>query len=212
MTSDRRSILSQVDGFCSGAPADSHIRDVDLDGTGEFKDLQTGERTNDPLRFDDPKAMHKLVLVNFFSSRKEAEYRIMKNLAEVAKRLDGKIGSEVFINSVSLDPDYDTFERLQQLAGELQAPEGWCFVRATGNANKELMSRMNRLRGYMSQHKVFYGKPGGFWGTFPGHNSPDELADRIARSIPGPRPTQWRRAGPAKRGQEPRPWTAREVV
>jgi cytochrome oxidase Cu insertion factor (SCO1/SenC/PrrC family) len=152
------------------------------------------------------------VLVNFFSSGHEEQYRIMKNLAEVAKRLDKKVGSEVFINSVSLDPEYDTFERLQQLADELQAPDGWCFVRATENANKELMGRMNRLRGYMSRHLVFYGKPGAFWGTFPGHNSPDELADRIARSVPGPRPAQWRRAGPAKRGHEPRPWTAREVV
>lgn len=212
MTTDRRSILSQANGFCSGAPADSAVRDVDLDGAGEFKDLQTGQRTNDPLRFDDPKAMQKLVLVNFFNSRHEEQYELMRNLSRVAKRLGNKVGTEVFINSVSLDPDNDTFERLQEIARDLEAPEGWCFVRATQNANNELISRMNRLRGYMSRHLVFYGKPGSFWGTFPGRNDPDELADRIARSIPGPRPAQWRRAGPAKRGHEPRPWTAREVV
>lgn len=194
-----------------GLFADPQVRDVALDSSGEFIDVQENKRMGDPLRIDDKRARNKLILINFFSTRYEQQMRQMKNLAEVAKRLEKRIGREVFINSVSLDPDHDTPERLQKLAKELDAPAGWTFVRADKAAGNELVKRMNSLRGYMRPSLVFYGSPTGYWGTFPGLNDPDELADRLASSIPGSKPSTPRRAGPARRGEEKLPWTAREV-
>lgn len=208
--STRRDLFSRILKG-GGLFANPQIRDVELDGNGEFVDVQLGKRMGDPLRLDDKKVQKKLVLINFFSTRHEQQLQQMRNLAEVAKRLDKKIGRDVFINSVSLDPSHDTVERLEKLAKELDAPAGWTFVRASTHAGNELVGRMNRLRGYMRPSLVFYGSPTGYWGTFPGLNSPDELADRIARSIPGPKPKKLVRAGPARRGEEKLPWTAREV-
>jgi len=187
------------------------IRDVGLDSDGSFRDLKRDERMGDPLDFDKEEVRNKLVLVNFFTTGGERQQPIMGNLAQIAKRLDRRMEKEVLIQSVTLDPERDTRKKLDRFAKSLPITQGWNLVRASQDASKELVGRMNRLRGYTSQSLVFYGVPGAFWGTFPGLNSPDELADRIARSIPGPRPQTPRRAGPARRGEEKYPWTARQV-
>lgn len=187
------------------------IRDVVLNDDRQFVDVQLDKRIGDPLHMDDKNVRKKLILVNFFSSRYDEELAAMRNLAEIARKLGNRLNREVFINSVTVDPEHDTAERLEELAGKLEAPYGWTFVRATGDASKEIEGRMNRVRGYTSRKEVFYGTPGGFWGTFPASNSPEEVADRLSRSIPGPRPKKLRRAGPARRGEEKYPWSARAV-
>ncbi|MEX2500138.1 MAG: SCO family protein [Wenzhouxiangellaceae bacterium] len=185
------------------------VRDVQLDGDGEFIDMQLNKRVGDPLRMDDKLTRNKLVLVNFFSSRSEEQNQTMRNLAEVARRLDKKIGRDVFINSVTMDPDYDTVERLEAYAKELEAPTGWTFVRATGDASQALVGRMGRVRGYTSVREIFYGTPNGFWGTFPANNTPEEVAHRLSNTIPQAKPKKLERAGPVRLGQEKHSWTSR---
>ena len=185
------------------------IRDVQLDQDGEFIDVQLNKRIGDPLRMDDKRTRNKLVLVNFFSSRYEQQTRIMENLARIARLLDKKIGSDVFINSVTTDPEHDTAERLQAFAKELRAPTGWTFVRATGEASQALVGRMGRVRGYTSTQEIFYGMPNGFWGTFPAVNTPEEVAYRLTNVIPRSKPKRLQRAGPVKLGKEKHSWTSR---
>lgn len=207
---NRRGFLSLFTNI-SGLFRNPQIRDVKLDDDGEFVDVQLNKRIGDPLRLDDKRTKNKLVIVNFFSIRNEERQPVMKNLAEIARRLEKRIGREVFINSVTLDPGHDTPERLEKFAKKLKAPEGWTFVRVTTDAAKSLVERMSRVRGYTSGREVFYGMPNGFWGTFPVDNTPEEVAHRLANSLPGTKPKKLRRAGPARRGEEKYSWTAREV-
>jgi len=185
------------------------IRDVQVDSEGEFIDIQLNKRIGDPLRMDDKRTRNKLVLVNFFSSRHEDQNQIMENLARIAKNLGNKLGREVFINSVTTDPGYDTVERLQAFAKKLQAPTGWTFVRATGEASQALVGRMGRVRGYTSTQEIFYGTPNGFWGTFPAVNSPEEVAYRLINVIPRSKPRRLQRAGPVQLDKVKHSWTSR---
>lgn len=189
-----------------------HIRGVAVDGGGHFIDVLTKRRLDDPLRLDDERVQNKIVLVNFFTIRSENETRKMAKVAELAKRLGDKMGHDFFINSVTSDPEHDTPERLATFAEDLGIPVGgWTFVRATDEAYQHMGSRMNRVRGYNSGREVFYGTPGGFWGTFPVDNSPEATAQRLLDSLPGAKPATLRRAGPARRGQERYAWSARDV-
>lgn len=185
------------------------IRDVQLDSEGEFVDVLLNKRIGDPLRMDDKRTRNKLVLVNWFTTRYEQQVWIMENLAEIARRLENKVGRDIFINSVSTDPGYDTVERLQAFAKKLQAPTGWTFVRATGGASQALVGRMGRVRGYTSTQEIFYGTPNGFWGTFPAENTPAEVAYRLTNTIPRAKPKRLQRAGPVPLDKVKHNWTSR---
>ena len=207
---DKRALFNRL----INSPEDTapgQIRHVDVDETGQFLDSELKTPIGDPLRLDEPDLQHKVVLVNFFSLASQARIPTMHNLARVVNGMPGRVGKDVFINSVSIAPEQDSPLLLEKLALDLRAPRGWSFIRATENASRELVGRMNRIRGYTTPELVFYGIPGGYWGTFPAMNSPDELADRILGTVPTEKPATPRRAGPSIRGREHRPWTAREL-
>lgn len=205
----RRGILSWFD--ISRYLRDPRVRDVQLNENGDFVDVQQNKVIGDPLRIDDKKTRGKLVIVNFFSIDNESRLPVMTNLAEIARLFGKKMGRDIFINSVTLDPDEDTAERLEGFADRLKAPDGWTFVRVNTDAARVLVGRMNRVRGYTSGREVFYGTPNGFWGTFPVNNTPEEVVHRLNNSMPGFKSRKLKRAGPAVRGKEKYPWTAREA-
>ena len=208
---EKRALFNQ---FADSARHNSNqrkVRHVDVDDQGRFMDTRSKTLIGDPLQLDRSDFQQSLVMVNFFSLRSQAQVPVMENLARVVERLSGRVGRDIFINSVTLSPEQDTELLLEKFALDLRAPAGWTFVRATRNASGELVGRMNRLRGYTTPSLVFYGRPGGYWGTFPGMSTPEELADRIISAVPTAKPSILRRAGPAVRGQESRPWSAREV-
>jgi hypothetical protein len=189
-----------------------NIRDLVVDKQGRFVDLMTNQQLDDPLRLDAKHVQNKIVLVNFFTLRSEPASQTMARIAQLIKHFGDSVGSDIFINSVTTDPDYDTPKRLAAFAKQLGAPEqGWTMVRAMGDAHHYISSRMNKVRGYTSGREVFYGTPGGFWGTFPVHNAPEVTARRLLDSVPGPKPVALRRAGPSRRGQEKYAWSARDV-
>jgi cytochrome oxidase Cu insertion factor (SCO1/SenC/PrrC family) len=187
------------------------IRDIGVNETGQIVDNDSGEPITDPLRLDEQALRRSIVMVNFFSTRYEEDARRMATLKAIADELGSRVGDHIFLTSISRDPSHDTAERLQAYAKELGAPAGWSFVRASDKAHQNLNQRIFRVRGYTSAKEVFYGTPGGFWGTFPADNSPEEVAHRLIRSVPGPRPSKPRRAGPARLGEYKYSWTAREV-
>lgn len=209
--SDRRNFFTKLFTDPARLFSNPQIRDVELRKGGQFIDVRRNKAVGDPLQMDAEEKRNKLILVNFFSSKYGSHREVMRNLAEIANRLQDRLNREVFINSVTVTPEHDTAERLEAFVEELGAPHGWTFVRATGEASNEIVGRMRRVRGYTSTNEVFYGTPGGFWGTFPAKNSPAEVAHRLAHSIPRAKPETPRRAGPARRGAEKLPWSAREV-
>jgi len=209
--SDRRNFFSKLFSDPARLFSNPQIRDVELGKDRRFIDVQRNQEVGDPLKMDDAEKRNKLILVNFFASQYEAQRSMMRNLADIAARLQDRLNRDVFINSVTVDPQHDTAERLEAFVEELAAPHGWTFVRATGDASDEIVGRMRRVRGYTSTNEVFYGTPGGFWGTFPAKSSPEEAAHRLTHSIPRAKPKTPRRAGPARRGEEKLPWSAREV-
>jgi hypothetical protein len=208
---EKRALFDQLANSARQSDSESKVRHVDVDAQGRFMDTRSRTLIGDPLKLDRVDFQQSLVMVNFFSLRSQAQVPVMENLAKVVEKLSDRMGRNIFINSVTLSPDEDTELLLEKFAFDLRAPAGWTFVRATRNAAGELVGRMNRLRGYTTPELVFYGRPGGYWGTFPAMSSPEELADRIVSAVPTEKPGILRRAGPAIRGQETRPWSAREA-
>lgn len=184
---------------------------IDTRARDAFPDVTVVAHTGERFRFYEDLIEDKIVMVNFMSIRGEALFPVTANLAQVAQRLGDKLGRDVFINSITRDPGYDTPERLRAFADKHGAPRGWRFLTGTQTVSNALATRLYRClsnsedicrppSGKKFIDIVFYGNGGvGVWGAFPGLIDPDDAASRVAWVMPGEVPTgPMRRAGPRR--------------
>jgi protein SCO1/2 len=149
------------------------------------------------IRFYDDLVRGKLVIVNFTYTRCTGSCpRTGANLVRVQRLLGERVGRDVFILSLTLDPEHDRPEALRRHAEALGAGPGWTFV--TGTA--EHMERLRRALGFTdpdpevdadrTQHAVVV-KLGddrsGRWAAVPGLIAPGQIVDALRRVAREPR-------------------------
>lgn len=91
-------------------------------------------RTQDdkPVRFYDDLVQNKTVLVNFiYTSCQKSCLPTTANLARVHNVLGDRVGRDLVLLSISLDPTVDTPKRLKEYAARFGRFQGWYFL--TGN-------------------------------------------------------------------------------
>jgi protein SCO1/2 len=86
------------------------------------------------VRFYEDLIQGKIVVINFFYSRCTGKLcdQGLKNLEHLQKELGDRLGTEVFIYSITLDPEHDTPAVLKESAEAHGAKPGWTFL--TGKA------------------------------------------------------------------------------
>jgi len=95
------------------------------------------------LRFYSDILRDKLVLINFFYTNCPTAPPGMARLFKVQNLLGEELGKNVFILSISVDPERDSLESIQEYAWKYNPKKGWMFL--TGKA--EDMDRINRRLG-----------------------------------------------------------------
>ena len=112
------------------SPAQKYFTDVVLVN-------QNGER----MRFYSDLLKDKVVIINaFFATCTGSCPPMSHNLARVQDALADRMGKDVVILSITVDPAMDTPERLKEYAAKMGAKPGWYFL--TGEqANVELAQR-----------------------------------------------------------------------
>jgi protein SCO1/2 len=81
------------------------------------------------VRFYTDLVRGKTVLINFVYTRCNAVCRPFgRHLAPLQQQLGSRLGRDVFIITVTLDPEYDTPARLKAWGAQFGARSGWKFV------------------------------------------------------------------------------------
>src|SRR4051794_41153078 len=88
--------------------------------------LRTHE--NIKARFYDDLLRGKSVLINLFSIQEDATFGITDNLAKVQELLGDELGANVFMYSITTDPQRDTVRALADFADNLDVRRGWLFL------------------------------------------------------------------------------------
>ncbi len=152
----------------------------------------------------------QVVALNFMSINNEDAYPISKELAKVARGLGTRLGTAVRMISITNDPQHDTPDRLRAFAKQIGAPEGWDFVRASGEDHARVSSRLYhhgpRTPINIKIDVVHYGNDAvGVWSSFPSSIQPDDAITRIMSVMNGkPVSGPLKQAGP-RRLNEPGP-------
>ncbi len=106
-----------------------------------FPNVTLRTQDNQQVRFYDDVVKGKVVLINFmFTTCTELCPRATANLASLQQALGEHAGRDVFLISISVDPENDTPAALKRYAERFHAGPGWTFL--TGKAaDIELIQR-----------------------------------------------------------------------
>jgi protein SCO1/2 len=207
---DRRDFLKGAAAAAAGVAALAVIPgSPDAPKKGVFTDISSAERrrnrfVNVPLtthegrevRFYDDLIRGKTVLLNVMYTICTAEAICplgTANLVAVQELLGPRVGRDIFMYSITLDPENDTPEVLKRYAKGFGARPGWEFLTGT----KEEIERLRRNLGYVdldpvrdrdpSQHSgmLRYGsEPLERWAGCPILSRPGVIAWSLARLEP----------------------------
>lgn len=110
-------------GVATAAPAGSPW------GANYFPNVPLVTHEGQTIRFYDDLIKDKIVIVSFiYTSCKSECPLITANLARVEKLLGDRVGREVFMYSISIDPEHDTPEALKEYAARFHTGPGWLFL------------------------------------------------------------------------------------
>jgi protein SCO1/2 len=146
----------------------------------------------------------KVVLIHFmFTTCNGICPGTTRNLLKVQEQLGDHLGQDVFIDSISLDPEVDTPDVLARYAEALGAKPGWTFL--TGQ--REDIERLRRRLGMYdhdpaidadkTQHSamVVYGNEAtGAWAAVPGLAAPQVIVESVLRLLRSPGAPEARQA------------------
>lgn len=133
----------------------------------------------------------KTVLVNCMSLKNEAVYSVTTNLVEVQRLLGERLGRDVFIYSLTVDPENDRPHVLRAFAEKHGIRPGWLFL--SGQTDDMQLLR-SRLFAHDATHQhgatvvrdcsmglVRYGNEAvGLWGSVPAKSEPEWIVKRLS--------------------------------
>ncbi len=219
MTATRRDILNARRSCAAGEGlAPTSVHEIDLNVRCGLPDITAVDHTGRKLKFYEDCMEGKIFLINFFSIKDDERSGQTAALAKVVKALGDRVGRDVFVTSITVDPENDTVEALAEHAKKHGVRQGWRFIRMSGLEAAIVAQRMyhfNRGAPAGMGRLIFYGNGMNgqrVWGTVATHARPDDVAWRVASIIPKPKPKVFKRAGPARPGENAYPWSNRARV
>jgi protein SCO1/2 len=94
-----------------------------------FTDTMLMNQNGEKMRFYTDLLKGKVVIINcFFATCKGSCLPMNRNLEKVQEALGDRLGKEIYIISLSVDPVVDTPTRLKSYAKQLNARPGWYFL------------------------------------------------------------------------------------
>ena len=148
------------------------------------------------LRFYHDLIKNKVAMIHFMSTRLDGDHKTAQNLAKMQAILGPRLGQYAHLISVTVDPDYDTVERLAEYAAQHNAAPGWSFVTGKADDLQSIRDALFFRPGGHSGHEqhdsqdcsmglIRYGNDlTGHWGSVPTRTDPQWLAERLNWMIP----------------------------
>ena len=107
-----------------------------------FPEIELTTHEGKRVRFYEDLIQDKVVSINFIFTRcSDSCPAETAKLKEVYDRLGDRVGRDIFMYSISIDPEHDTPEALKKFAEKFQTGPGWLFLRAEEEDVRRLEER-----------------------------------------------------------------------
>lgn len=143
---------------CALAAESVSSQDVDRENVRYFTDLEVVTHRGETVRFYSDLLRNKLVVISFFYVNCPTAQPTLVTLFKLQKKLGERLGSDVVLLSISVDPQRDTLEAVRAYAQKFNPHDGWHFV--TGKPenmdiiNKRLGNTLRLPEGHLRQFIV----------------------------------------------------------
>lgn len=151
-----------------------------------FPDVVLTTHEGKPVRFYSDLVKDRIVVFHFTHTACTAGCpRITENVSELRRHLDGRVGRDIFLYSLTTDPQRDTPQRLGRYAERFGAEPGWLFLTG-GTGDLDLLRRKlgfwdpDATDGTEHAGNLRYGNEAfQWWGLCPGLAHPRMIAKSI---------------------------------
>lgn len=121
--------IAQVKSTNISAPAGGSIQEAQTPAHKYFTDVVLINQNGEKMRFYSDLLKDKVIIINsFFGTCQGSCLPLNRNLEKVQEALGDRIGKDVYIISISVDPTVDTPANLKEYAKRLHAKPGWFFL------------------------------------------------------------------------------------
>jgi len=157
-----------------------------------FTDVELINQNGDKMRLYSDLLQGKVVIINsFFATCQGSCLPMNRNLEKVQQALGDRIGKDVYIVSISVDPTVDTPASLKEYAKKLHARPGWYFL--TGD-KQNVDFALNKLGQFVSDKQdhlnifIIGNERTGLWKKAFGLAQSDELV-KVVQSVLSDQPS-----------------------
>jgi protein SCO1 len=144
-----------------------------------FTDVLLINQDNKPMRLYSDLLKGRVVVVNsFFSSCQGACPVMMGTFARLQERFGDRLGTNLYLISVSVDPETDTPERLSDYAHRLKAKPGWYFMTGSKENVEIALQKLGQATPMKEGHSNIFiigNESTGLWKKAFGLSPPDEI-------------------------------------
>jgi len=144
-----------------------------------FSDVQLVDQDGRTLRFYSDVLKGKTVVINaFFTTCTSVCPPMSRNLEKVQEALGDRLGRDVFIVSISVDPLTDTPPRLKEYAQRFHARPGWTFLTGKKENVDWALYKLGQYVENKGDHKTIWligNETTGLWKKALGLAKSDEL-------------------------------------
>ncbi|WP_238066415.1 MULTISPECIES: SCO family protein [Pseudomonas] len=150
-----------------------------------FADVSLLNQDGMPVRLEKDLVGDHLVVMGFIYTSCTTVCPVVSSImGKVQQQLGGRVGQDIHLVSISVDPQRDDARRLQDYAKAFQKGPGWSWLTGTPYAISETLKGLGSFSADLSQHPplilVGDGRTG-HWTRYYGFTDPAVLIDEINR-------------------------------
>jgi protein SCO1/2 len=157
--------------------------------SGHFPNVALRTQDNTPVRFYDDLLKDRIVMINFFYTTCTGTCDMTThNLARVVDAMGDRVGGDVAMLSVTVDPDRDTPGVLKEYAERYGARRGWYFLTGRKQDVDLIQDRLGardrfRREGPHTGVLVYGNAATGQWATAPALLDPRLIVRSVMRLV-----------------------------
>ena len=132
-----------------------------------FTDVELLNQNGEKVRFYTDVLKGKTVIVNaFFTTCTSVCPPMNRNMEKIQEALGDRVGRDVFLVSMTVDPDVDTPARLKDYAQKFHAGPGWIFLTGSKENLDKALYKLGQYVENKDDHKTIFiigNEPTGLW-------------------------------------------------
>jgi len=157
-----------------------------------FTNVELTNQDGQKMRLYNDIIKGRVVVINsFFSTCQGACLPLIRNMRQLQDILGDKVGKEVYLVSISVDPTMDTPERLKQFATKIGSKPGWFFLSGDKTNVDAALKKLGQYVEDKQDHATIFiigNDRTGLWKKAYGLAKPDELV-KIVESVVNDKPS-----------------------